>query len=113
MDKGGPHRARAGTLGRAMTIHLTRVDEFALPTLDRPQALNALSFALLRELAAAFDEIAVGGARALLITGAGDRACCAGADIGELMGRTFEAARDGAALWLDTLRIPSLALVNV
>ena len=31
-----------------MTVHLTRADEFALLTLDRPEALNALSFASLR-----------------------------------------------------------------
>ncbi len=101
-----------------MTLRLTRLDELALLTLDRPEALNALSFALLRELAAAFDEIARSDARALLVTGAGDRAFCAGADIGELTGRSLEAARDGATFGqatlakLDVLPVPSIALVN-
>ena len=36
-----------------MAVRLTRRDEFALITLDRPEALNALSFAILRELGAA------------------------------------------------------------
>ena len=49
-----------------------------------PKSLNALSNAVLGELAAAFDEAAEGGARALLIAGAGDKAFCAGADIEEL-----------------------------
>jgi enoyl-CoA hydratase len=101
-----------------MTVHLTRNDEFALLTLDRPEALNALSFALLRDLAAAFDAIAGGDARALLITGAGDRAFCAGADITELKGRAQAAISEGAAFGqatfakLDTLPIPSIALIN-
>jgi enoyl-CoA hydratase len=115
-----PHRADPDPLAGAepMTVHLTRIDEFALVTLDRPQALNALSFALLRELAAAFDEIAAGDARALLIDGAGDRAFCAGADVKELMGRSQAAVRRGAAFGqatfakLDALPIPSIALVN-
>ena len=101
-----------------MTIHLTRLDDLALLTLDRPEALNALSFELLRDLGAALDEVAAGDARALLVTGAGDRAFCAGADIRELMGRSLQAARDGAAFGqatlakLDTLPIPSIALLN-
>jgi enoyl-CoA hydratase len=101
-----------------MTLHLTRIDELALVTLDRPQALNALSFALLRDLDAAFDQAAAGDARALLVTGAGERAFCAGADVHELQGRTLAAARAGAAFGqrvffkLDELPIPSIALVN-
>ena len=39
-----------------MSVHLTRQDEFAVITLDRPEALNALSSAVLRELAQAFDQ---------------------------------------------------------
>jgi enoyl-CoA hydratase len=118
MGKGGPYRAGSGPLERVMTIQLTRVDELALLTLDRPEALNALSFALLRDLAAALDQIGASDARVLLVTGAGDRAFCAGADIAELIGRAREAARAGAAFGqatlakLDTLPIPSIALVN-
>ena len=41
-----------------MSLQLTRLDELALITLDRPEALNALSFALLRDLRHAFDEVA-------------------------------------------------------
>jgi enoyl-CoA hydratase len=101
-----------------MTVHLTRIDEIAILTLDRPEALNALSFSLLRDLAAALDEIAGSDVRALLITGAGARAFCAGADIRELMGRSLQAAREGAAYGqatfakLDSLPMPSIALVN-
>ena len=66
-----------------MAIELPRVEEFALIRLNRPQALNALSFKLVGDLARAIDEVAASDARALLVTGAGDKAFCAGADIAE------------------------------
>jgi enoyl-CoA hydratase len=101
-----------------MTVHLARIDEFALLTLDRPEALNALSFATLRELDARLDEAAAGDARALLVTGAGARACCAGADIKELMSRSMTEHRRGIAEGqriisrFATLPMPSIALIN-
>jgi enoyl-CoA hydratase len=56
-------------------------------TLNRPQALNALSEDLLRQLAAALDEAKTNGAvRAVIITGTGEKAFSAGADI-EFLGR--------------------------
>lgn len=101
-----------------MAIELTRLDECALIRLNRPQALNALSFSLLGELSRALDEVAASDARALLITGAGEKAFCAGADIKELTGRTLVAQKRGAELGqsvmarLDRLPIASVALVN-
>jgi enoyl-CoA hydratase len=101
-----------------MAIHLTRIDEFALITLDRPEVLNALNFQLLRDLGTAFDQVASGDARALLVTGTGERAFCAGADVKELIGRSLSATREGAAFGqaifskLDALPIPSIALIN-
>ncbi len=101
-----------------MALHLTRIDELVLVTLDRPEVLNALNFELLRDLGAALDQVARGDARALLVTGAGDRAFCAGADIKELMGRSLRAQREGAAFGqaiftkLDALPVPSIALIN-
>ena len=80
-----------------MALHLTRIDELALVTLDRPEVLNALNFELLHDVGAALDQVAGGDARALLVTGAGDRAFCAGADIKELMDRSLRAQREGAA----------------
>jgi enoyl-CoA hydratase len=101
-----------------MAIELTRIEEFALITLNRPEALNALSFALIRELGRAFDEVAASDARALLITGAGAKAFCAGADIKELTGRTLSEQKRGAELGqatfarLDRLPVPSVAILN-
>ncbi len=101
-----------------MSIELTRVEEFALITLNRPEALNALSFALIRDLGRAFDEVAAGDARALLITGAGAKAFCAGADIKELTGRSLKAQKQDAEAaqatfsQLDRLPMPSVAVIN-
>jgi enoyl-CoA hydratase len=101
-----------------MAIHLARIEELAVITLDRPAVLNALNFELLRDLCAALDQVAAGDARALLVTGAGDRAFCAGADVKELLGRSLRAQRDGAAFGqatlakLDTLPMPSIALIS-
>jgi enoyl-CoA hydratase len=101
-----------------MAIELTRVEEFALITLNRPQALNALSFALIRDLGRAFDEVAAGDARALLIIGAGSKAFCAGADIKELTGRSLAAQKHEAEIGqatfakLDRLPMPSVAIIN-
>jgi enoyl-CoA hydratase len=101
-----------------MAIHMIRIDELALITLDRPEALNALSFAQLGDLNRQLDSIAESDARALLVTGAGDRAFSAGADIKELMGRSLVEQRAGAMLGqsvlakLDQLPLPSIALIN-
>jgi enoyl-CoA hydratase len=101
-----------------MAIKLTRIEELALITLDRPDALNALSFALMADLSRVLDEVAASDARALLITGAGEKAFCAGADIKELTGRTMIEQKRGAELGqatfakLERLPVPSIAIIN-
>jgi len=101
-----------------MAIELSRVEEFALIRLNRPQALNALSFKLVGDLSRAIDEVAAGNARALLVTGTGDKAFCAGADIAELAGRTLAQTKRGAELGqavmarIERLPMPSVAIVN-
>jgi len=99
-------------------IELAYVEEFALIRLNRPAALNALSFSLLRDLGRAIDEVGASAARALLLIGAGEKAFCAGADVTELVGRDLVAQKRGAELGqatfgkLDHLPMPSLAIVN-
>ena len=101
-----------------MVVEVSRRGEAALITLNRPKALNALSFAILEELEAAFDEVAASDARVLLITGAGDKAFCAGADITELRNRDTMSKKRGAekvqAVFakLTELPIPSVAVIN-
>jgi enoyl-CoA hydratase/carnithine racemase len=64
------------------TLILTREERFAVITLNRPPA-NAISEELMRDLDAALDELAPDeDVRAIIITGAGERIFCAGADLG-------------------------------
>jgi enoyl-CoA hydratase/carnithine racemase len=88
-------------------------DEVALLTLDRPDAGNALSTQLARDIAGAVAEVrARPVAKALVITGAG-RMFCAGADLKEtpkppgwldLLRRTFDEVAD--------LPVPTIAAIN-
>jgi len=65
-------------------LRVSREDELAVLTLNRPEAMNALSRELRDALAAAFTELAADGrTRVVILTGAG-RAFCAGLDLKEL-----------------------------
>ncbi|MDU1695816.1 MAG: crotonase/enoyl-CoA hydratase family protein, partial [Bradyrhizobium sp.] len=66
------------------TVLLDITDRIALLTLNRPERLNALSYRLIDALMAMLDRIETdAGVRAIILTGAGDRAFSAGADIHE------------------------------
>ncbi|MEV4355680.1 crotonase/enoyl-CoA hydratase family protein [Nonomuraea sp. NPDC049625] len=70
-------------------------DQIATVTLNRPERLNAFTFAMRGELIEAFDRAdADDGVRAVVVTGAG-RAFCAGADLSG-GGDTFAHGADGA-----------------
>jgi enoyl-CoA hydratase len=91
----------------------------ALVTVNRPDKLNALSGAVVLELKDAFERIAGEGAiRAAILTGAGEKAFVAGADISELaMLSPYEArayAARGQAVFrsLETSGKPTVAAVN-
>lgn len=64
-------------------VRVEEADGVAVVTIDRPKALNALSEAVLLALQAAFAELATRGPalRGVILTGGGDRAFVAGADI--------------------------------
>jgi enoyl-CoA hydratase len=88
-------------------------------TINRPKVLNALNGPTLDELGRAVDDAANDDAvRALILTGAGDRAFVAGADINELAVQTpvggREHARRGQALFdrLERLGKPVVAAIN-
>ena len=100
---------------------LFAVDEtgIALVTINRPEKRNALSRAVVRELGAAFDRVAEDPAiRAAIVTGAGDVAFVAGADIGELAGlsgaemRQYALEGQRVLRRLETAGKPSVAAVN-
>lgn len=99
-------------------MELTYDEEFAVITIRRPSVLNALSFELIGQIGECIAQAGRSNARALIITGEGEKAFCAGADIKELQSRNLAAQREGAELGqsvfarLDRLPIPSIALVN-
>jgi enoyl-CoA hydratase/carnithine racemase len=75
-------------------VLITRDDDVVTWTLNRPQALNAFDRPLLAALGAATD--AVRGdrsVRAVVVTGAGDKAFSAGADLKERQGMTLDETR--------------------
>ena len=64
------------------TLLFAREESFAIVTLNRPPA-NAISEPLMRELNAVLNAVeSDDSVRAVIITGAGDRIFCAGADLG-------------------------------
>ena len=65
------------------TLQLAYEAGIATITLTRPEKRNAISFELLQELLAAFDEVEASPAQILILTGAG-KAFCAGLDLEEL-----------------------------
>jgi enoyl-CoA hydratase len=71
------------------TLLLKVADQVATITINRPDKRNALNGAVRRELLQALDQLrGTDDARVVIITGAGDKAFIAGADIGEFAERT-------------------------
>jgi enoyl-CoA hydratase len=101
------------------TIQVTHEGHVATITLNRPDKLNAINDGLLRELYQAVGEL--GAEREVLcaiLTGAGDKAFAAGADIGAMREMTSAEARRFAHLGhalgerIETTRFPFIAAVN-
>lgn len=94
-------------------------DQVATVTLNRPDVLNALNAQVFEDLKSLFTALAKdAGARIILITGAGEKAFAAGADIGELektdrvSGRAL--SRRGGAIFrqIETCGKPVIGLIN-
>src|SRR5579862_8074755 len=89
-------------------------------TLNRPAVLNALNADVLERLTNALATIDADPAvRAVILTGAGERAFAAGADIGELnaLAGPVDAERkarygQGVTMAIERLRVPVIAAVN-
>jgi len=105
------------------TVHYALVDSVATITMNRPEALNALSLQLTLDLDAAFRKAIDEKARAIILTGAG-RAFCSGGDLREMKsmwereGRIEAFLEDPLAALHGVIRliratpIPFLAAVN-
>ncbi|MDR2043805.1 MAG: enoyl-CoA hydratase/isomerase family protein [Clostridium sp.] len=91
---------------------------YAILTVSREKALNALNSALLEELNQALDRIDLEQVRCLILTGAGTKSFVAGADIGEMQrltkeeGEAFGKKGNNIFRKLETFPIPVIAAVN-
>ena len=88
----------------------------AVLTVNRPKSLNAINPATVREIGACVEVVRQDSTlRCLIITGSGDRAFVAGADISAMVtmsateGKTFSALGLGVMRSLETLPIPVVA----
>ena len=101
------------------TLVYEKKGSIGILTINRPEKLNALSNVLISELSALLadiekdDELGV-----LILTGAGDNAFVAGADIGELverdarLGRKVSRERQDVFFRIENLPVPTIAAVN-
>ncbi len=111
----------AGPMGEPtfVSLQLTREHGVATLSLDRPKQLNALDAATLRELARAVREIRRdAGVRAVVVTGAGEKAFSAGADIPAMAamsgaeGHAYSRLGHDVLARLEALAVPVVAAVN-
>src|SRR5271155_6013846 len=97
-----------------------RGEGLLLLTLNRPEVANALNTQMGRDLLAFFDAINAmpGNQRCIVVTGAGERAFCAGGDLKERNGMTDEEWQDQHLLFERMVRtfiacpVPVIAAVN-
>jgi enoyl-CoA hydratase len=100
------------------TLLLERRGRVAIITINRPTKLNALNIQTRAEGAAALDELRDDeSVRVVVITGAGEKAFVAGADISEFEGRTAVTQREvmtARSLFtaVDTFPKPVIAMIN-
>jgi enoyl-CoA hydratase/carnithine racemase len=101
------------------SVTLERRGGVALVTLNRPERMNALS----RGMVARFGEVgrelaSQSDVRLVIVTGAGDKAFCAGADLKERAGmspdevRALLLAYETELSWLETFPAPTVAAIN-
>ena len=101
------------------TLLCDQIGAVALVTLNRPEVLNALNTAVFDDLEAVFTDLAADpSVRAILLTGAGEKAFAAGADIRELA-EADAVSGEAKALRgqrvfdrIERSRTPVIALVN-
>jgi methylglutaconyl-CoA hydratase len=100
-------------------VRLERRGGIALVTLDRPDRMNALSRSLVARFGAIGREVAaLDDLRLVIVTGAGDKAFCAGADLKERARMSQEEVRalllayESELGWLETCAVPTIAAIN-
>ncbi|MCK4431100.1 MAG: enoyl-CoA hydratase/isomerase family protein, partial [Candidatus Aminicenantes bacterium] len=101
------------------TLIYEKKENIGVLTINRPQRMNAISNELTSELKKFLDEIENDDElRVLVITGAGDKAFVAGADINELVdrdaliGRRVSRQRQEIFSRIENLHVPAIAAIN-
>lgn len=93
---------------QAPTVRVDRQHATATVTLDRPEALNAITVSMLEELIAVLEHLTTSAeVRTIVLTGAG-RAFSAGVDLKALGGRSLEGGGVGDLLDLPARRVIEL-----
>jgi enoyl-CoA hydratase len=102
-----------------VSVSVDRRDAVAVVTIDRQDALNALDVETLTELRDRLRELASDDStRAVVLTGAGDRAFVAGADIKYMAGLNADEAKEWGGLGHEAARLleempkPTVAAIN-
>ena len=101
-----------------MYIRTETQDAVEIITMDRPQALNALSPEVLEELKAAFEAVDQNTIRCIILTGAGEKSFVAGADIASMStmtkaeGEAFGKLGNDIFLKIEKFPIPVIAAIN-
>lgn len=99
-------------------VLLEKKGPYAVATIHRPEALNALNSQVLDELNETLDAVNLDEVRCLILTGAGAKSFVAGADIGEMStltkaeGEAFGKKGNDVFRKLETFPIPVIAAVN-
>lgn len=100
-------------------VLLEKKGNIAIATINRPKALNALNSDVLTDLNELVDVVTADAEiRALVITGSGEKAFVAGADIGEMStltpaeGEAFGKHGNDVFRRIETLPIPTIAAIN-
>ena len=100
-------------------VLLEKKGHIAVATINRPKALNALNSQVLEDIDQLVEQVkADDEIRALVITGSGEKAFVAGADIGEMStltkaeGEAFGKKGNDVFRKLETLPVPTIAAVN-
>lgn len=99
-------------------VKFEQKEQYAIATIDREKALNALNTQVLEDLDAMLDAIDLENVRALIITGAGEKSFVAGADISEMstltkaQGEAFGLKGNAVFRKIETFPIPVIAAIN-
>jgi enoyl-CoA hydratase len=100
------------------TLSFVEKDGLGFVTVNRPSKLNALNIEVLRELKQCTLELQHSGLRGLILTGEGEKAFIAGADIAEMRpmspgeAKAFSELGQQVTTGIEALPFPSIAAVN-